>query len=107
VASEIVQDDDVACGEGRGEHLRNVSKEDFAVHGAVHDQRGGEAAGAQGGDKGRPSGSRSAANLALSFAFNYLILVNAKLPFAVYGWRHRNGSSRYDLCAQHRTERPS
>jgi hypothetical protein len=44
---------------------------------------------------------------ALSFAVNNLILVNAELSFAVYGWRHRDGSSRYNLCAQHRTERPS
>jgi len=50
---------------------------------------------------------KMAAVKALSFAVINLILVNAELSFAVYGWRHRNGSSRYNLCAQHRTERPS
>src|SRR5689334_11016903 len=52
VAAEIVEDDDVALGEGWDENSLHVEREELAVDRTVDDPRGIDAVGPQGGDEG-------------------------------------------------------
>lgn len=51
--AEIVQDDDVALGEGRDEHLLDIGGEDVAADRPVDDPRRVDAVMAQRGDEGQ------------------------------------------------------
>src|SRR5215204_7414173 len=52
VAAEIVEDDEVALGEGRDENLLDIEGEELAVDRAVDDPGRVEAIRPQGGDEG-------------------------------------------------------
>lgn len=53
VAAEIVEDDDVALGEGRSENLLGIEGKELAVDGAVEDPRRADPIVAQRGDEGQ------------------------------------------------------
>ena len=52
VAAEIVEDDDIAFGEGRSQYLLDIEGEEFAVDGAIDDPRGIDAIDPQGCELG-------------------------------------------------------